>query len=242
VAQKAFFENINGKQVFQIVTEPNNPQRKIVIMSHGFRSDSIGPARTFVDFENKLTSNGLSTLRFDQHCSGNSEGDYLDSSFDDWVETTSFLAKKYLALGYKVSLFGQSMGATTTMVVAAKAELRNLIPCIILWVPDPKSTYFAKWNEVGEECGQKYKEAFWKEAKEANFFECLKLYEGGIHLVYGEKDRYISELLRKKVLNEISIKGQPSMILPGQDHSPWDFEIAQKVYKEEITFLKKYLR
>jgi len=235
------FEAIKGKKVFQILTETEAFEKKIVIMSHGFRGSSIGPARTFVDFERLLVQNGFSTLRFDQLCGGNSEGNYEDSSFNEWIETTTYFAKKYFYLGYKVALLGQSMGATTAMIVAAKDELKDKVPCILLWVPDPKSTYKNEGNEIGEEGGQKYKEAFWQEARDANFFQCVKDYQGKIHLVYGENDKYISEELRNQVIEEVKKKNQPFMVLPGQDHSQWDFDIAQNVYQEELAFLKKHI-
>ncbi len=236
------FETINDKKIFQILTEPETSEKKIVIMSHGFRGSSIGPARTFVDFESLLIKNGFSTLRFDQPCGGNSEGNYIDSSFNEWIDTTAYFAKKYLDLGYKVALLGQSMGATTTMIVASKNELKDRIPCILLWVPGVNDVEFkGSFDEVFEEGGQKYKGQFWIESRTADFFQCLKDYQGGIHLVYGEKDRYISEDLRNKVVKEVKAKNQPYMVLPGQDHSPWDFDIAQKVYQEELTFLKKHI-
>lgn len=87
------FENINNRRIFQILTENDNAEKKIVIMSHGFRGSSIGPARTFVDFEKLLLGKGFSVLRFDQPCSGNSEGDYTNSSFNVWIETTSYFAE-----------------------------------------------------------------------------------------------------------------------------------------------------
>lgn len=235
------FETIKGKKVFQILTEPEVSEKKIVIMSHGFRASSIGPARTFVDFENLLIKNSFSSLRFDQPCGGNSEGNYIDSSFNEWIETTKYFAIKYLNLGYKVALLGQSMGATTTMIVAAKSELKNKIPCILLWVPDPKSTFTTEGDEIGEEGGQKYKETFWQEARDADFFQCVKDYPGGIHLVYGENDRYISQELRNQVIEDVNNKNQPYIVLPGQDHSQWDFDVAQKVYEKELTFLKKHI-
>jgi len=238
---QVYFETINGKKVFQIVTEPDLSEKKIVIMSHGFRGSSIGPARTFVDFENLLIRNGFSALRFDQPCGGNSEGNYVDSSFNEWVDTTTYFAKKYLGLGYRVALFGQSMGATTTMIAAAKNELKDKVPCILLWVPDPKSSFTTEGKEIGEEGGQKYSETFWQEARDANFFQCLKDYQGGIHLVYGESDKYINEELRNRVIAEVKAKNQPLMVLSGQDHSPWEYDIAQNVYKEELEFLKKHI-
>ena len=236
-----FFEKINGKRIFQIFSENSKNTKKIVIMSHGFRGSSIGPARAFVDFEKILLENGYSVLRFDQPNSGNSEGDYLDSSFNQWVETIAYFAKKYLDLGYKVSLLGQSMGATATMIATSDIDLKDKIPCIILWVPDPKTTFSNDPNQIYEEAGQKYRGSFWQEAKDGNFWNALGNYKGKIHLVYGEKDRYISKDLRNSLISKIKEKGQQYMVLDGQNHSPWEFNIAQKVYRKELEFLDNYL-
>lgn len=234
------FENINSKKVFQILTEPDVPQKKIIIMSHGFRSTSIGPARTFVNFEKLLLNKGFSVLRFDQPNSGNSEGEFINSSFKEWVDTTTYFAKKYLDMDYKVCLLGQSMGATATMAVTSQVEIKNKIPCIILWVPDPESTFDKDPDKINEEEGQKYKESFWKEAFETNFFKNLKEYIGGIHLVYGQNDKYVSKELRDETVKRVQEKNQTVMILKGQGHSPWEYDICNEVYNEELKFLEKY--
>lgn len=119
---KVYFEKVNGKQMFCDLSESENPQKKIVIMSHGFRGTSTGPARTFVDFQRILNREGFSVLRFDQPNSGNSEGDYLETSYNEWVNTIVYFATKYLDQGYKVALLGQSMGGAAT--VAATSKLR----------------------------------------------------------------------------------------------------------------------
>lgn len=234
------FENINNKKIFQIFTKPDVSQKKIVIMSHGFRGSSIGPARTFVNFEKLLLNKGFSVLRFDQPNSGNSEGDFVESSFKDWVDTTTYFAKKYIEKEYKVCLLGQSMGATVTMAVTSRNEIKNKIPCIILWAPDPESTFDNDPDKINEEEGQKYKESFWKEAHKTNFFKNLKEYAGGIHLVYGENDKYVSKDLRDETVKHIQEKNQPTMILKGQGHNPWEYDIYNEVYNEELKFLDKF--
>lgn len=233
------FENINGKDIFVVFSEPELSQKKLVIMSHGFRGSSIGPARTFVDFERVLLKSGISVLRFDQPNSGNSEGDYLDSSFKEWIDTTTYFADRYIKEGYQVAFLGQSMGASTTVAASARQEVRGKIKCLLLWVPDPKTTFGKPVDETYEEGGQKYRGTFWQEAKDSDFFGCLKQFEGVIHLVYGENDKYVSEELRGKVIEAVKAKNQKVMILPNQDHSPWEFDIAQKVYEEELKILQK---
>ncbi len=239
---KVYFEEINRKKVFCVLSEADPNRKKIVIMSHGFRGSSIASARTFVDFGRILNKNGFSTLRFDQPNSGNSEGDYLDSSYNEWVNTIVYFANKYLSLGYKVALLGQSMGGAATVVATSKPELKDKIPCILLWVPGVNEGDFkGKSEEIFEEDGQKYKGRFWIEAKEADFFKCLKDYNGGIHLVYGEKDRYISQELRNKVVDMVKEKKLRVKILKGQEHSPWEYDLCQEIYSEELEFIKKYI-
>lgn len=236
---QVFFEKINGRGVFCILSEPKSKTNKIVIMSHGFRGESTGPARQFVDFERLLNKEGFSVLRFDQPNSGNSEGDYIHTSFSEWIRTIVYFAKKYLSQGYQVNLLGQSMGASATVAATNDPQIRNKIPCILLWVPDPETDFVGDPNKIYEEGGQKYKGSFWQEAKDADFFHCLKNYQGKIHLVYGEIDRYVSRDLVDKTVKIVKDKQQEVVVLKGQDHSPWEYDLVQGVYRDELAVLKR---
>jgi len=240
--EKVYFEVVKNKKIFCYLSEPTKTQNKIVIMAHGFRGDNSGPARQFVDFQRLLNKNGFSVLRIDLPNSGNSDGDYLDVSYDEWVNTIVYFANNYLNQNYKVALLGQSMGAAATVIATSKDELKDRIPCILLWVPGVNDGDFkGGYDEIFEEAGQKYKGKFWIEAHNADFFKSLSEYKGGIHLVYGEKDRYINQGLRDKVIRLVKENDQSFMILKGQDHSPWEFNLVQNVYKEELEILEKYI-
>ncbi len=234
-------ETINGKKIITYFSQSSKDNKKLVIMNHGFRSSSLGPARQFVDFQRILNKNGYSVLRFDQPNSGNSDGDYLNSSFREWVKTTVFLTKKYINNGYQVTLMGQSMGATTSVVAANNPWLKNKILCLLLWVPDAKSDVKVNPEKIYEEAGQKYKGLFWIEAKNSDFFGSLKAYTGGIHLVYGQTDRYVKRRLIDKTIRIVKEKGQTVMILKDQDHSPWQFDLVQEVYKNELKILAEFM-
>lgn len=232
---QVFFEEVNNKRVFCLLAEGTS--RKIVIMSHGFRGTNVGPVRQFVDFEKVLVGKGYSVFRFDQPNSGNSEGDYIDTSFKEWINTIVHFAKKYLDLGYEVNLLGQSMGATATVAATNSPEIKDKISTILLWVPDPETIVETDADKIYEEGGQKYNGNFWHEAQDADFFKCLNEYTGKIHLVYGETDRYVSQELMDQTLQIVKNKKQTIMILKGQDHSPWAYDIVQKVYQEELAKL-----
>lgn len=245
----AFLEEINGKKIFSIFSKSNTKSKNLVIMNHGFKGNSSGSSRTFVNFSRILTAKDISVLRFDQPNSGNSEGDFIDSSFNEWVETIVYFVKKYLVQGYKIVLLGHSMGANASLVAATNSELKNKISTLLLWAPDPKTEsieWFVKETkkdetivDIYEEAGQKYRASFWEEVKNADFFDCLQQYTGKIHLVYGETDKFVSEKLRKRVIEEVKNKEQEVMILKGQDHSSWDFDLCQQVYSKELEILKK---
>lgn len=249
--EKVFFEEANGKQIFCALSQPSAPSKKMVIMSHGFRGNSTGAARSFYNFKDLLISEGFTVFRFDQPNSGNSEGQFIDSSFNEWVRTIEYFTKKYLAEGYEVALLGQSMGATATVIASSRDEIKDRVSAILLWVPDPKSDnsgWFSEeqaakrhTDEVLEEAGQKYRARFWQEAKDADFFTCINAYKGPIHLVYGEKDIFVSEELRKRVIEVVRTKGQEVMILKGQEHSGWDYDVCEEVFKAELGFVKSAL-
>lgn len=240
VLDKVYFEIKNNKKILCYFSEPINSSKKLIIFNHGFRSSSIGPARTFVDFSRILLNNGFSIFRYDQPNSGNSDGDYLDSSFKEWVETIVYFGKKYLGYGYKVAFLGQSMGACASVVATNHPDLKHKIPCILLWVPGTGTDFVLSADGIKEEEGQKYRNTFWQEAKASNFFHGLDQYSGRIHLVYGDRDRYVPEEKRNEVIKRVKAKNQSVMILAGQNHSPWEYDVAQSVYKEELEFLKKH--
>ena len=130
------------------------------------------------------------------------------------------------------------MGGTTTVIATSRIEIKDKIPSIILWVPDPKSTFDGDTEEIGEEGGQLYENKFWQEAHDSNFFKCLNDYNGKTHLVYGETDKYISDELRSQVIDIVKSKSQTVKVLKNQDHSPWEFKLIQEVYKEELELIK----
>lgn len=235
------FETINNKKIFTLLSEPIQATKKIVIMSHGFRGSSIGPARSFVDFSRLLFQDGYSTLRFDQPNSGNSEGNFLESSFNEWVATTTYFAKKYLDNGYKVALLGQSMGGATVSYVAA--NLQEQISCIVLWAPGISDLvrYKIDSDTTYEEGGQKYHGSFWNEERTRSIFDAIQQYQGNIHLTFGEEDKYTTLELREKLIKLVKTKNQLVTVLRGQDHSSWEYDVIQSLYKEELEFLNKHL-
>jgi esterase/lipase len=208
--------------------------KNIVIFCHGFRGTSIGPSRYFVKVARKLAENNISSLRFDQYCSGNSDGDFLDSSFADWVMTTKKIAQDYLDRGYKVALFGQSMGGAA--VIATSAAIPELT-ATVAWVPDPNIDEFNPGADgFVEEGGQLVQNSFWQEAHDAKVSDKLAEINIPMYIVQCTADEFVDEANR----NVIQENAQPNHqvdILDGFRHSQWTFEQSETVIARSVKYL-----
>lgn len=172
--------------------------KDIVIFCHGYRGTSVGPSRFFVRAANKLQEAGVSSLRIDQYGSGNSEGDFYESSFDDWVATTKAVADDYVAQGYRVALFGQSMGGSTVICVAGTTPE---IHAMVAWVPDAKvvNTVQDPEAEYIEEGGQRVRPRFWLEAFQAGVAQKLAQVKAPGYTVQCTADEYVDQQNRDAI-------------------------------------------
>lgn len=213
--------------------------KNIVIFCHGYRGTSVGPSRLFVTVARQLAKQGISSLRFDQYRSGNSEGDFFDSSFTDWIKTTKSIAENYLNQGYKVALLGQSMGGAA--VIAAGAELPN-VSAMVAWSPDPNvDDFVVPENGIVEESGQIARAHFWQEAHDAKVADKLLLVKAPLYIVQCTADEYVDERNR----NAITKNAQPNHKVEsfdGYTHSKWTYEQANRIIDASANFLVEHLK
>ena len=235
-----FFQNIRNKRIFCHLSEPLESTEKLVIMCHGFKGDSTGPARGFVSFSRLLAQHGYSVLRFDQPNCGNSDGPFLDVSFNEWVDTIVALVDKYTEEGYRISLLGESMGASAAIVATSKDRIHGRVSALLLWSPDPVRSFNGDPATVYEERGRKYHGRFWQEAKEADVTGSLQTFEGGIHLVHGKHDDVVGRDMHDLV--EVAREmGGTILTLDGEGHSNWHEDTALMVFAQETEKLEVWM-
>jgi esterase/lipase len=182
-----------------------------------------------------LAERGISSLRFDQYGSGNSAGDFMESSFNDWVATTEAIANNYLEQGYKVSMLGQSMGGSTVVVAAARIPQLN---SVVAWVPDASIDEFV-WPKEGyfEEAGQRVSPAFWQEAHSIGIAESYRQIEVPMYIVQCTADEYVSEQNRQVFVQ--GVKPQFTLdIYEGYPHSSWAYDQASEIIQKSVEFLE----
>lgn len=229
-------KNYNGHQLAIVFHDGGN--KNVVIFCHGYRCSSIGPSRLFVKIARELVNKKISSLRFDQFGSGNSEGDFYDSSFNDWVATTKALADDFIAKGYRVALFGQSMGGAT--VIDAASQIPG-ISAAVAWVPDPCVDTFRHPNDTFvEENGQRVKIRYWQEAHDAKLAEKLRLVAAPMYVVQCSNDEYVSAE-NHAAIEKNSQRHHTVEMFEGLTHSNWTHEQAQEIVAKSIDFLVKNL-
>lgn len=227
-------EHLNGHNL--AVSFHDAGTKDVVIFCHGFRGSSIGPNRFFVRAARKLAAEHISSLRFDQFGSGNSEGDFRESSFNDWVSTTRIIVRKYLDDGYRVALFGQSMGGST--VLAVGAETLHLT-AIVAWVPDAGiDTFTYPESGIIEESGQVVQASYWQEAHDARIADAFTRVKAPTYVVQCTADEYVDEANRR-ALAERAAPHQRIDTFEGYRHSSWSYKESEDIIDRSVAFLAR---
>ena len=211
-------------------------EHRVVVMCHGFRGNKAGPNRLFVRLARELAERGVSSLRFDQYGSGDSPGDFQESSFDDWVLNIGVIVQNLLKRGSRVSLFGQSMGGAAAIVAASRlgAQLTSLAA----WAPDAVCGRVNPKGEWMEEGGQRVDWRYWIEAGKADIAKCFGRISAPAFVVNCADDEMVSEESRA-ALSALAAANRAVKVYSGYAHSSWTFEQAGAVLRDTIEFLAK---
>ncbi len=226
---------IRGRRIATARHEADGPG--VVLFCHGFRGERTGPNRTFVTVARRLAALGVSSVRFDQYGSGDSEGAFVDSSFLDWIDTIRVLAQQEADRGRRVALFGQSMGASAALCAAPDLPLS----AVVAWVPDASvDPYVPDPRGFVEEGGQLVRNAFWEEAHAADVAGRFAAVAAPCHLVFGTADAYVSQENRDAL---IRLAGAADVVdvLAGYPHSAWTVAQTERVIDRSIGFLSQHL-
>jgi uncharacterized protein len=230
--EKTLTKEVNGHMIAAAFHDGGG--KDIVIFCHGFRGASVGPSRSFVTAARMLAEKGISSLRFDQYRSGNSEGDFKDSSFNDWVATTKTIVEDYLERGYRVALFGQSMGGAT--VIATAAEVPD-VKVLVAWSPDPNiDEVVASESGYSDEGGQLIQDLYWIEAHESNIADKLANVKAPGYIVQCTSDEFVDKANR----DAISSNAQSQHVVDireGYVHSAWTYEQFKDIIEKCVDFI-----
>jgi uncharacterized protein len=231
------FIEVGGRQIAAVFHTA--PSGRVVVFCHGFLGSKIGPRRFFVRLARLLQRRGVCALRFDQYGSGDSAGDFFDSSFDEWIATTETFVRNYHEAGYQVALLGQSMGGAT--VLAAAGDLGDLVASVVAWAPDPSVDAMPPAGEWTEEGGQRVQARYWREAHDADIIGRFRAITAPTLVFLATDDAYVSAENRQALL--VARQAQQRIeLLEGWPHSAWTYHQATEVIAQSADFLIAHFR
>lgn len=126
-----------GKKIFGIFHKPVVSHKVPVIMvCHGLAGNKIGKYRLYVTLASLLVKAGFAVFRFDFRGSGDSEGEFADTTvtgqLSDALKVLEFLDAHPYVDSSRMGIFGRSFGGTVGIMAA---EHFKKIKSLVLWAP-----------------------------------------------------------------------------------------------------------
>jgi alpha-beta hydrolase superfamily lysophospholipase len=225
-------QEFNGHDIFAITHTTDS--KDMVVYCHGYNGTASGSGRLPVRLARLLATHDIGTVRFEQYGSGNSAGDFIDSSFDDWVATTQSIASHYLSEGYRVALLGNSMGGSTAIVAGSRMPEITAVAAI---VPDANvGDFIAPADGLWRENGSVVKASFWQEAYDAKVAERLPLITAPTFILQCSNDQIVDQASRDAITKSAR-PDQTVEILEGFSHYGWDENQSQIIIQKLAAFL-----
>lgn len=108
-----------------------------VLLLHGFTGTKVEAHRMFVKLARALAHKGIATLRFDYRGSGDSAGEFEDTTIRtevaDAIEALRYLVRHPRINAKRLALAGLSMGAAVAAYVVSRE--RSRFRTLVLWAP-----------------------------------------------------------------------------------------------------------
>ncbi|WP_010283070.1 alpha/beta hydrolase family protein [Bacillus timonensis] len=197
-------QNRNGKRLIGILHTPDScSSGPMVVFAHGFQGTKSAPHRIFTKMARKLASHGIAALRFDYFGSGDSEGEFCESTISSQIAdledvfSSVFHVNRFNVTNY--GLIGYSLGGCIASIAQSKLPME--ISSIVLWAP-VSNPYWNLIHLLGEDRvvnglvgkpvyfdGEQIGTPFFEELLELHPLECIKKYENPVLIIHGEQDQ-----------------------------------------------------
>ncbi len=227
--QKVQTENKSGEILVGIesLPEQNKNRYPTVVLVHGFGVDKNEDGM-FTALAEVLAKTSILSYRFDLSGSGESEGEYIDTSLtkqrDDLKVILEFVKSRPKVDKSHIGILGQSFGTPTSITL--NPDIRSLVLMGSFGnVKEIMKTLFAEgYNPSGVSTrvktdGQivKLNPTFWKEFSNHNIFNSIKQIKYPILFIHGQKDDIVP-VLEMEALFKAANEPKEKVIIAGADH------------------------
>jgi uncharacterized protein len=174
----------------------------LIIICHGFVGSRIGVNRLFVKTSEEISGHEAIVVRFDYYGCGESEGNYGESCFEDFLDQTKIVIDFSLILDKvnkdELLLIGHSLGGAVALLTAAQDQR---VKKLVLWsaVGNPyrditKIVGRERFNPESDEIdflGYSFKKKFFQSLAEFHPLQEIDKFNGDVLVVHGTADEEI---------------------------------------------------
>ncbi len=259
VRECCIIEN-RGEKIFGIIHSPSDiiGQAPCVVIMHGFASSKHGTNRSHVMLSEKLSEQGIASLRFDFRGAGDSEGCLSQLSLEDMVsdavKALEYTEKLERIDPERIGVFGSSLGGSIAVLSAVQFGHAQ---ALVLWAPvasgelwyrDFIAQHPEKLTEDPKEVlssyrGFKLSPAFQEQFRRMSAAKMLEQLDIPFLHMQGESDQTVSLLHQKDYKMHSEGREAPARFIsyPHTDHRLGEEKVAPQVMHECVRWFKEYL-
>lgn len=129
-----FFSRVT-RRLFGVWHQPRAAWRGAFVFCHPFAEEKLWAHRAYVSFARELANNGYGVLRFDMNGHGDSDGEFVHATIDDYLADIARALDEVAARGphaTRLGLLGLRLGGS---LAALAAERDARVGDLILWDP-----------------------------------------------------------------------------------------------------------
>lgn len=222
--------------------------QNVVILCHGFTGNKSESRRLFVETAREFSKGGIDAFRFDFYGSGDSAGDFAETTLSHNIQNLKDVVSFVQQKGYeKITVLGLSMGGATCILAAADIP----IDYMITWsaVPDMQKIfeefggeYSTAETEVQEIIydGWKINRSFWEDGNEYDILSAFREIKIPKLVIQGTADK---ELFIKGFFAFRNVAYPPAdfMEMPGAGHTFQTPNFRRQVIHQTYIWLKRKL-
>ena len=238
--------NNNGKVLRGYLHYPENFCGKLVVMFHGFTGNKTEHACHFRNFSRMLEKEGVASLRLDFSGNAESDGTFLDFTFDTLVSDAKCIIEyaKTISGVDKLYLLGFSMGGATAAMMSS--IFYNDIDRLLLWSPAGNiiniiKSYYERLpkDEKGNALNGDFSMSLemYKSIEKYNVFDNLSLYNNEVLIIQGKKDLSVPFETAEKYKE--SFKNCNVHYIENAGHGYDPLQISSELYNVSLKYILK---